>query len=91
MRRITPVDIQKLRFDPVDPQTQAKVDVMLGEIKSKGRSAILKYAVDLQDVKPGEPFYLKRDELKKSYDSVSFEEQQLLQRVAAQIKAFAGQ
>eukprot|EP00455_Lapot_gusevi_P000897 TRINITY_DN10377_c0_g1_i4.p1 TRINITY_DN10377_c0_g1~~TRINITY_DN10377_c0_g1_i4.p1 ORF type:complete len:453 (-),score=132.79 TRINITY_DN10377_c0_g1_i4:79-1386(-) len=80
---------QRSHADPLSPEIKQRVESIIEDVKSRGEAGLLENATRLGDIKEGEPYVLDRSVLKAAYDSLPIEQQQLLHRVAARIKAFA--
>lgn len=88
-RVVAPCDVSKQALDPVDEKTRGQAEAIVAEVRKGGTESLLAVAVRLGDIKPGEPHVLLPAALEAAFKSLPLGEQQLLERVAGRIRAFA--
>jgi len=89
LRRVPYESIQQLAPDPVDPKARAIAEPIVEAIKARGEEALREWAVKLGDIKEGEPLIVGKPALKAAWDSLSPQQQGVLQRTADRIRTFA--
>ncbi|POM70802.1 Histidinol dehydrogenase [Phytophthora palmivora] len=90
LKQISPADVASFAYDPVDPSALQDATVIVNDVRDNGETALKKHAARLGDV-PSEDaaLLLSQSELKKAYDTLPQDQQQVLQRTAQRIKVFA--
>jgi phosphoribosyl-ATP pyrophosphohydrolase/phosphoribosyl-AMP cyclohydrolase/histidinol dehydrogenase len=88
-RVVAPADVSKQALDPVDEKTRGQAEAIVSEVRTGGAESLLAVAVRLGDIKAGEPHILRPAALEAAFKSLPLSEQQLLERVAGRIRAFA--
>lgn len=90
LKIVSPKDVQSMTFDPVDPIAKEQAASILKEVREKGYEGLIEVAVRLRDIesKDSKIFY-SRDDLKKVYEALDTETQNVLARTAERIENFA--
>lgn len=90
LRILKPEDISQQDFEPVDPEVRARTLLIVEDVKKEKEAGLLKYAWKFKELPEGEKkFLLGKEELKAAFDSLSSDQQGVLQRTAARIRTFA--
>ena len=89
LRRIAAADIPAVRRNPVDRRAREVAEAIVEAVRDEGEAAVRRYAEKFGELAPGAPLVIMREELKKSYDAISQEEREMLERTAARIRTFA--
>jgi histidinol dehydrogenase len=89
LKRVRPAEVKALSLSPIDDATLAQADVIMKDVQAGGEEALVRIATKFGDLKPGQDYLIGREEMEKVYNSLAADEQALLQRVAARIRAFA--
>ncbi len=89
MKRIRPDQLPEARRDAVDAETLRAAGVYVDSVRSGGEPALRALAERFDDLAPGAPLLLGRDELAAAAASVPPETLALLERCAARIRSFA--
>ncbi len=85
-----PDEVKNMIFEPVDAKAREQASEILLDVRKDGTTALLKHAVRLGDLKcDTDKLIYNRDDLKKAYDDLPQEMQQVLSRTAERIKRFA--
>ena len=82
-------DIPKDCAEPVDAKALEQASVIVNDIRSGGEAKVREWAERLKDVPEGGALYASKAEMKEAYDELSEGVQELLQRTAGRIRAFA--
>lgn len=89
IRRVDVDEVQGLALDPVDGETAAVVEGILGEVRARGWSAVRSYGERFGDIEPGAPALLGRDVLDSALAELDPSVRGALQRAADRIRTFA--
>ena len=89
LRIITPDCIPRRGEQVYDIATLDNVRDILNDIHRTGELAVRLYAEKFGDIATGQPLFLPPEDLENAYESLSPEDQTVLQRVAARIRSFA--
>lgn len=92
LRVIVPGEVQALQLDPVDAKAREQAAGIIAEVRAKGPAGLVEVAHRLRDIESlDSQIYYTREDLKKAFDSLDSNTQQVLQRTADRIRAFATQ
>jgi histidinol dehydrogenase len=72
-----------------DTDTLDKVRIILDDIKSNGEVAVRNYAEKFGDIGAGQKLFIPQEGLKTAFDGLPPDDQDVLQRVASRVRAFA--
>ncbi|KAJ0396488.1 hypothetical protein P43SY_004330 [Pythium insidiosum] len=90
LKQIRPADVASFAYDPVDPKALVDARVIVGDVRSNGEAALRQHAQRLGDLTSAEaPLLIPREQLEAAFHQLPAEEQQVLQRTAQRIRAFA--
>ena len=89
LRTIPAADIPATRYDPVDDNTLARANEIVQDVRRYGRTALDRYAHELDRLGEDQPLIVDQAELSSVLDCVSEEDLALLKRTAQRIEAFA--
>ncbi|GLE00995.1 hypothetical protein PINS_up009808 [Pythium insidiosum] len=90
LKQIRPADVASFAYDPVDPKALADARVIVDDVRSNGEAALRQHAQRLGDLSSADaPLLIPREQLKTAFQQLPAEEQQVLQRTAQRIRAFA--
>eukprot|EP00446_Apocalathium_sp_SHHI-4_P062931 CAMPEP_0177418362 /NCGR_PEP_ID=MMETSP0368-20130122/69140_1 /TAXON_ID=447022 ORGANISM="Scrippsiella hangoei-like, Strain SHHI-4" /NCGR_SAMPLE_ID=MMETSP0368 /ASSEMBLY_ACC=CAM_ASM_000363 /LENGTH=406 /DNA_ID=CAMNT_0018887999 /DNA_START=15 /DNA_END=1236 /DNA_ORIENTATION=- len=90
LKIISPEEVESEDFEPVDPKAREQALAILTEVKTGGEAGLLAVARRFKEIGPDSSKYvLDRDELKKAFDGLPKEQQDVLTRTAARIRKFA--
>jgi len=91
LRVITPSEVEHVENDPVDALARVQAQSIIDDIRKNGREALLATAVRLGDIteENKESFLLGPEKLKEAFDSLSIDDQKLLERTAERIRSFS--
>lgn len=89
LKAVTPADVQHELQDPVVPSAREQASAILKEVQENGEKGLLDVAIRLGDLKEGAQHIFSRADCKAAYDKLPADQQAVLQRTAARIKAFA--
>jgi phosphoribosyl-ATP pyrophosphohydrolase/phosphoribosyl-AMP cyclohydrolase/histidinol dehydrogenase len=83
--------VREVKSDPFDDETWLSTKKVIGDVKSRGREAVLDYAQKYNEIESVEnpKLLLSRDELRQAYESLDVKTRGVLDRTASRIKAFA--
>jgi phosphoribosyl-ATP pyrophosphohydrolase/phosphoribosyl-AMP cyclohydrolase/histidinol dehydrogenase len=88
-RRVIPSDVTKQSLDPVDAETRAQAGAIVSEVRDGGDAALTSIAIKFGDIKVGEPLVIPRAQLEVAFNALPADQQALLLRVCARVRAFA--
>lgn len=77
------------KVDPTDPAAVKIAKEIFDDVRKRGEEAVLFHAKRLGDIKEEDPFLIGKDEMKKVFDSLPQQQQELLQRSVSRVKLFA--
>ncbi|GLE07190.1 hypothetical protein PINS_up017187 [Pythium insidiosum] len=90
LKQIRPADVASFAYDPVDPKALADARGIVDDVRSNGEAALRQHAQRLGDLSSADaPLLIPREQLKTAFQQLPAEEQQVLQRTAQRIRAFA--
>ncbi len=89
LRTIRAQDLTPARPQPVDGATLAAAAAIVDDVRARGEAALREHAQRLDGLPPGAPIIIPRAELERSLRSIPAHDRELLERTAAQIRAFA--
>jgi histidinol dehydrogenase len=90
LRRVTPEAVAAADAEAVDDVTRAQSAAIIAEVRAGGLPALLGVAVRLRDLPSADaPFVLGRPELEAAFRALPVDQQELLDRVVARVRAFA--
>jgi phosphoribosyl-ATP pyrophosphohydrolase/phosphoribosyl-AMP cyclohydrolase/histidinol dehydrogenase len=90
LRKITPEEVEELTFEPVDPKAREQALAIITDVKDNGEEALLKCAWKFGEIpQNSRKIIIARDELKTAFESLPVDQQGVLERTAARIRAFA--
>lgn len=90
LKIISPEEVESEDFEPVDPKAREQALAILTEVKTGGEAGFLAVARRFKEIAPDSSKYLlDRDELKKAFEGLPKEQQDVLTRTAARIRKFA--
>ncbi|CAN5234006.1 histidinol dehydrogenase [soil metagenome] len=89
LRIVNSTEVSELLRDPVNAKTLAAAAVIVDAVKAGGDAALRKYAEQFNEIAAGAPLTKSRDEMRGVYESLPKTDQDLLQRAATRIRAFA--
>ena len=56
--------------DPVDASILGLVSTIVGDVKEKGKEALLEYAIKFGDIQEGQDLVITREQMKEAYDAL---------------------
>jgi histidinol dehydrogenase len=89
LRIVKPSDINHELQDPVVPSAREQAAAILKEVQENGEKGLIDVAIRLKDIEAGAPHIITKDKLKAAFDALPADQQGILTRTAAQIRAFA--
>lgn len=89
LRTIRARDLVPTRPQPVDAATLTVAAAIVDDVRIRGEAALREHAQRLDGLPPGAPIIIPRAELDRSLRSLTAHDRELLERTAAQIRAFA--
>lgn len=90
LKKVSVNEVKGMYFDPVDGKAREQAAAILADLKADGMDGLLSNAVRLGDIKSKEDKVMYTPaELKAAFDALSETDQQVLQRTADRIRAFA--
>lgn len=91
LRRAVAADAPKLAAaaPATDAATEKVAAEIIADVRARGKTAVLEHAVRLGDIKEGDPLFLDPPALEAAFKSLPLAQQQLLERIAVNIKTFA--
>ncbi len=87
--RRAPGSVQAAAGRPLDAATLQRAQELLDDVQARGLAAVREHARQLDGLDEHEPLLLGRAELADAFAALPSDQQQLLQRTAARIAAFA--
>lgn len=89
LRIIRASQVQAQLRDPVEADVLAGAEKIVADVRAGGDVALRRFAEKFSEISVGAPLTLSPAELRKVFDSISTQDQQLLTRVADRIRGFA--
>lgn len=90
LRRLKVSEVWDLRRDVVDKKTREIVEEILNDVREKGEEALIRQSVRLGDLKSKDQSYIiSKEEMHAAFQSLTPDQQDLLQRTTERIRAFA--
>lgn len=89
LRRVPAAEVRAMRRHGVDAATLAAAAPIVEDVQARGEAALREHAERLGDLKPGAPLLLDRAALAAAFAALPKAQQELLERTADRIRAFA--
>lgn len=89
LKRLSVSEVQVLENEAVDERIIEAAKGIVDDVRKRGDEALLYHAKRLGDIKEGEPLIWDRDRLKKNFDELPIEQQEMLKRTTERISRFA--
>lgn len=90
LRVVNASDVPKLDLNPLDSKTLSQSEEILNDVRTNDVDGFLKHAIRLKDLESVEDkFILSHDDLKASYDRISKDNRELIEKTAERIRKFA--
>jgi phosphoribosyl-ATP pyrophosphohydrolase/phosphoribosyl-AMP cyclohydrolase/histidinol dehydrogenase len=89
LRRVAAAEVRAIRRHGVDAATLAAAAPIVEDVHARGEAALREHAERLGDLKPGAPLLIDRGALASAFAALAPAQQDLLERTADRIRAFA--
>lgn len=89
LRRVAASEVTAQSLDPVDDATRAQAAAIVRDVREGGSARLLEISIKFGDIRAGEPHILDRAALEAAFRALPAEQQSLLERIAARVRAFA--
>jgi len=89
VKRLTPEEVRSVRRDPIDTATLQRAAEIIERVRAGGEHELRSLAEEFDDLQPGQPLILGRDELERAANETDSETLALLERTADRVAAFA--
>lgn len=89
LRTIRPNQLPTIRRMPFDAATLGEAERIVGEVRSRGESALRAHAERLDGLAAGSPLIIPATDLRRAAEALPAEDRQLLEATAARIRRFA--
>jgi len=90
LRLIKPSEVEDLDMEPVEAKAREQALAIINDVRAEGEAGLLKYARRFKEIpESSSEILLSRDQLEKAFLALPADQQGLLQRTAARVRAFA--
>ncbi len=89
LKIITPSEVPAMRRDPVDAETLEAAASIVDAVRDGGDESLRKFARQYGDIEDRAEMVVPAESCQKAFDALPTQDQELLERTAARIRAFA--